>query len=85
MEKLNATWKNIDDVLDIILPLLGKSRAIDFIFRGVIPEDLYSLRKKVFQLRESVFLAEHKEINALEGNKGLPRGKQALFEESNLG
>ena len=75
----------LDDILDIILPLLGRSRAIDFIFRGVIPEDLYSLRIKVFKLRESVFHVEHKEINKIEVNKGLPRGRKITFEESNLG
>ena len=75
----------LDDLLDTLLPLLGKSRVIDYIFRGIVPEDLLSMRIKLFKLRESVFHVEHKEINKIEGNKGLPRGRKTAFEESNLG
>ena len=75
----------LDDLLDTLLPLLGKSRVIDYIFRGIVPEDLLSMRIKLFKLRESVFHVEHKEINRIEGGKGLPRGRKITFEESNLG
>ena len=63
----------LDDVLDTVIPLLGKSRGIDFIFRGLRVESLLSTRKKLFKLRESVFHKEHAELNKLEG-KALPRG-----------
>ena len=63
----------LDDVLDTVIPLLGKSRGIDFIFRGLRVESLLYTRKKLFKLRESVFHKEHAELNKLEG-KALPRG-----------
>ena len=63
----------LDDVLDTVIPLLGKSRGIDYIFRGLRIENLLTARKKLFELRESVFNKEHAELNKLEG-KALPRG-----------
>ena len=63
----------LDDVLDTIIPLLGKSRAIDYFFRGIRVKDLLTARIKLFKLRESVFHKEHAELNKLEG-KALPRG-----------
>lgn len=63
----------LDDVLDTIIPLLGKSRAIDYFFRGIRIKDVLTARIKLFELRESVFNREHAELNKLEG-KALPRG-----------
>ena len=63
----------LDDVLDTVIPLLGKSRAIDNFFRGIRVKDIITTRIKLFELRENVFHKEHAELNKLEG-KALPRG-----------
>ncbi len=63
----------LDDVLDTIIPLLGKSRAIDYFFRGIRVKDILTARIKLFELRENLFGKEHQEVNQIIG-KALSRG-----------